>query len=108
MWKAFLSFLVLYLIVACGEKPTICDCMKKSIDINKELLESKNDEKKIKSINDRNEETMADCNEFIGGLSASDKEEMAREAKDCEYYPEFMKLFEVDSDENNEQYSTKF
>jgi hypothetical protein len=71
----------------------LCQCMKNSIDINKELKSSLNDEKKIRLLNEQNATKMEACNEPLKKLSASEKEDMAVEAKKCQYYPEFLKLF---------------
>ena len=90
-----LAFIILsaLLIGACTEKTTLCQCMKNSIDINKELKSSLNDEKKIRLLNEQNATKMEACNEPLKKLSASEKEDMAVEAKKCQYYPEFLKLF---------------
>lgn len=90
-----LAFIILsaLLIGACTEKPSLCQCMKNSIDINKELKSSLNDEKKIRLLNEQNTTKMEACNELLKKLSASEKEDMAVEAKKCQYYPEFLKLF---------------
>jgi hypothetical protein len=106
--KLSLIIFAAILICACAEKPTLCECMKKSIDINKALNDCKNDEVKIRALNDENEKKMEGCNDLLSGLSASEKEEMSQEAEDCEFYPEFLKLFEVETRNNSKQEVTKF
>jgi hypothetical protein len=104
------TFLVIttFIVFACAEKPTLCECMKKSVDINKELTACKNDEKKIREINEQTETKMEGCNGLLEGLSASEKDEMSQEAKNCEFYPEFLQLFEVTNSPQLTNSSTKF
>lgn len=89
----FLLFVLSIGLFSCSEKPNICECMGKSVDINAQLEDAHGDHDKIRAINERNEAEIGPCNEMIGSLSSSEKEEMKAEAKNCSNYGAFMELF---------------
>lgn len=88
---SFLSTLTV-VIFSCSNKPDICDCMNKAIDINQQLDSAKGNYAQIRNIN-QNSSEMESCNEMFNELSSSEKEEMKDKVKGCSNYSAFMKLF---------------